>query len=66
MIPLVQSLGIDGRVKQHKNPVFLVSRHQMIPGEGDHGNQATCRQQKPPEAHAAGKGHAGKDKYEDQ
>ena len=58
--------GVDRRVDQCENPVFLVRTHDMLPEVGADGGKGRGAAEKPPAAHAAGVGHDEKDKNENQ
>ena len=64
--PLIQTLGVDGGVKNHQNPILLVVLEKMGPGVGGGQAQSADSTQKPPQLHPAYKGHHQENKHKNQ
>ena len=65
VVPGAGALGIEGRINQDHNSLLLVGTQQR-PGNGNHHADPGKGQQKPPQAHASGKGHTNEGEHKDQ
>ena len=65
VIPFVDTLGVDGIIKENQNTVSLVLAEEL-PQNGEGSSDAADGQSEPQQAHTTGKSHTDEHEHEDQ